>query len=226
MKAKKDKDNDVFDSTNDETPSAAKALDGRKVAIMLGSAIWLTIKFILYASALVSMTCPEGTNISAAGMSAIGKPTQTGSSSVFGGGGGEGDKIQSLRVWEPPSFCMAFFWYVSRPKFSLSHPRSTRKSLVSPILTFIPLVLTGLILTPPILFTHSSAANAYPQRPTPYSPDPHIHPDPSPPHLDSPNSPLNNSPLVSPLDLLRPIGQRQDVPLCRGYEGIRSTIRI
>jgi len=112
VKAKKDKDNDVFDSTNDETPSVAKALDGKKVAMMLGSAIWLTVKFILYVSVLVSMICLEGTNISAAGMSAIGKPTQTGSSSVFGGGGGEGDKIQSLRVWEPPSFCMAFFWYV------------------------------------------------------------------------------------------------------------------
>jgi hypothetical protein len=49
----------------------------------------------------------KGANASAAGMSAIGKPTHHGSS--FAGGG---DKIQSLRVWEPPSFCMAFFWYV------------------------------------------------------------------------------------------------------------------
>lgn len=34
IKAKKDKDSDVFDSQSDETPSVAKALDGKKVATM------------------------------------------------------------------------------------------------------------------------------------------------------------------------------------------------
>jgi hypothetical protein len=25
---------------------------------------------------------------------------------------GSEDRIQSLRVWDPPDFCLAFFWYV------------------------------------------------------------------------------------------------------------------
>jgi hypothetical protein len=65
----------------------------------------------------------EDTDTSAAAMSAIGKPTTHGSNSISATGGG--DKIQSLKVWEPPSFCMAFFWYVpldvpSRLHFSVS----------------------------------------------------------------------------------------------------------
>ena len=43
VKAKKE-DPDVFDQVEE----SHKKMDGKKVAIMLGSAIWLTVKFILY----------------------------------------------------------------------------------------------------------------------------------------------------------------------------------
>jgi hypothetical protein len=42
VKAKKE-DSDVFDQVDE-----SKKMDGKKVAMMLGSAIWLTVKFILY----------------------------------------------------------------------------------------------------------------------------------------------------------------------------------
>ena len=107
MKTKKE-DLDVFDQVDEP-----KKMDGKKVAMMLGNTIWLTIKFILYVHPfLMSPRCErldKDADGSAAAMSAIGKPTHTHSHPSVGGGG---DKIQSLRVWEPPSFCMAFFWYV------------------------------------------------------------------------------------------------------------------
>jgi len=46
VKTKKE-DPDVFDQVDE-----SKKLDGKKVAMMLGSAIWLTIKFILYVHPL------------------------------------------------------------------------------------------------------------------------------------------------------------------------------
>jgi hypothetical protein len=42
VKTKKE-DPDVFDQVDE-----SKKMDGKKVAMMLGSAIWLTVKFILY----------------------------------------------------------------------------------------------------------------------------------------------------------------------------------
>jgi hypothetical protein len=46
VKAKKE-DSDVFDQVDE-----SKKMDGKKVAMMLGSAIWLTVKFILYVHPL------------------------------------------------------------------------------------------------------------------------------------------------------------------------------
>jgi len=117
--APRKKDKDVFDVVDDSESSTNEKgqMNGKKVAMMLGRAIWLTIKFIVYVQLparefprLSRRYCqrPQLTS-SAAAMSAIGKPTQ--SSSAFTGG--VDDKIQSLRVWEPPSFCLAFFWCVS-----------------------------------------------------------------------------------------------------------------
>lgn len=77
---------------------------------------------------------------SAAGMSAIGKPTHSNSSPTFRGGG---DKIQSLRVWEPPSFCMAFFWYVSSPPLtSLSPECLGRPGLISHYQILVPALVS------------------------------------------------------------------------------------
>lgn len=44
---------------------------------------------------------------SAAIMSMLGRPIDTPISPF-----GSEDRIQSLRVWDPPDFCLAFFWYV------------------------------------------------------------------------------------------------------------------
>ena len=43
-------------------------------------------------------------------MSAIGRPQNN---PLTGNSMPNEDRIQSLRVWEPPEFCLAFFWYVS-----------------------------------------------------------------------------------------------------------------
>ena len=48
VKSKKE-DPDVFEV--DES----KKMDGKKVAMMLGSAIWLTVKFILYVHLLLAL---------------------------------------------------------------------------------------------------------------------------------------------------------------------------
>jgi hypothetical protein len=111
---------------------------------------------------------------SAAGMSAIGKPTESGSS-AFGSRGD--DQIQSLKVWEPPAFCMAFFWYVcfSLPDSALPRgsDQQNNETLIpsaipptAPILTYI---LTPLhpLLTPLIhlstTFLLSHLATSYQQ---------------------------------------------------------------
>lgn len=54
---------------------------------------------------------------SSATMAAIGKPTEHGSSTYSSGGE---DKMQTLKVWEPPAFSLAFFWSVS-PVFFLPY---------------------------------------------------------------------------------------------------------
>jgi hypothetical protein len=46
VKTKKE-DPDIFDQVDE-----SKKMDGKKVAMMLGSAIWLTVKFILYVHPL------------------------------------------------------------------------------------------------------------------------------------------------------------------------------
>jgi len=48
VKTKKE-DPDVFDQVYE-----SKKMDGKKVAMMLGSAIWLTVKFILYVHPILS----------------------------------------------------------------------------------------------------------------------------------------------------------------------------
>lgn len=48
------KDDDLFDSQVDESSVTGK-MDGKKVAMMLGRAIWMTVKFILYVHPLSSL---------------------------------------------------------------------------------------------------------------------------------------------------------------------------
>jgi hypothetical protein len=103
-------------------------------------------------------------------MSAIGKPTESGSS-TFGSRGD--DKIQSLKVWEPPAFCMAFFWYVCFSLLPRGSDQQVNETLISsaipptaPIFTYI---LTPLhpLLTPLIhlstTFLLSHLATSYQQ---------------------------------------------------------------
>jgi len=52
VKSKKE-DTDVFEVDD------SKKMDGKKVAMMLGSAIWLTVKFILYVHPIPSL-CAQG----------------------------------------------------------------------------------------------------------------------------------------------------------------------
>ena len=184
--------------------------------MMLGSAIWLTVKFILYVNPFASFY-EYDTDPSAAVMSAIGKPTHIHSHPSVGGGG---DKIQSLRVWEPPSFCMAFFWYVPHNIPSSVHftnPSSQYLCTQSPPLSLsTPLHL--LLLTESVFIQLAPLADN--QCPTAHSPPLNIHPHP----LSSPPNPspafINHNPTIPPLDHLRSIGQRSFVPQCRGNEGI------
>lgn len=79
-----------------------------KILRISGRAIMFIAKSLAYVchrtpDAEVTLTC------SAAVMSMLGRPTDKPISPF-----GAEDRIQSLRVWDPPEFCLAFFWYAFR----------------------------------------------------------------------------------------------------------------
>ena len=52
------------------------------------------------------------------------------------------DKIQSLRVWEPPDFCLAFFWYARAPSSQLIALVLTPSSAFPPSAPILSYLLT------------------------------------------------------------------------------------
>ncbi|OCF57787.1 hypothetical protein L486_05252 [Kwoniella mangroviensis CBS 10435] len=87
IKSQPEQDQDVFASSSSGRASKA-GFD--KYAKMIGKALWFILKFSFYSI-----------------LSAFGKPQKD--APRLATSLGSNDKIQSLRVWDPPEFCLALF---------------------------------------------------------------------------------------------------------------------
>lgn len=86
-------------------------------------------------------------------MSALGRPLSDHPSGASGNGE---DRIQCLRVWDPPEFCLMFFWYVySSVDRCPTGLRTSAYPPSAPLLTFL-LVPRHPFLTPILHFTSAA----------------------------------------------------------------------
>ncbi|WWC71250.1 uncharacterized protein I206_105203 [Kwoniella pini CBS 10737] len=86
-KVRDESDHDVFVSSSSSFQTTSVGL--AKYARLTGRAVWFILKFSFYSI-----------------LSAFGKPQKD---ALKLNNFGANDKIQSLRVWDPPEFCLAFF---------------------------------------------------------------------------------------------------------------------
>nr|XP_019045051.1 hypothetical protein I302_06967 [Kwoniella bestiolae CBS 10118]OCF23981.1 hypothetical protein I302_06967 [Kwoniella bestiolae CBS 10118] len=111
-------DQDVFASTStssSDTPSHTAGL--ARYAKLTGKTLWFIVKFAFYSL-----------------LSAFGKPQKDAPRLTTSLGSGSNDKIQSLRVWDPPEFCLAFFCAFPPTSPLLTHLLAPLHPLYVPLL--------------------------------------------------------------------------------------------
>ncbi|WVF67676.1 hypothetical protein IAT40_002435 [Kwoniella sp. CBS 6097] len=111
----KDDDSNVFDKPVTFASDSSHQVGAIKYLTMIGKGLLILVKFAFHSL-----------------LSAFGKPQK--SAPKLGAFGQSEDKIQSLRVWDPPEFCLAFFCAFPPTSPLLTHLLVPLHPLLTPFL--------------------------------------------------------------------------------------------
>ncbi|OCF35795.1 hypothetical protein I316_02288 [Kwoniella heveanensis BCC8398] len=114
----KDEDDDIFDKPVRSVQGHSHQVGAAKYLTMTGKGLLFLVQFAFHAL-----------------LSAFGKP-QKNAPKLSGAFGQPEDKIQSLRVWDPPEFCLAFFCAFPPTSPLLTHLLVPLHPLLTPLLHF------------------------------------------------------------------------------------------